>query len=127
MIEVPITVDDKEVMLRFRVMKTEEAAEWAAKIQARVSYKQGLDKAIELMEKIPAEDRDFDKYLAAVDKSAKLGSQVVKESTNIKSFVVEPEPKAVDKLFEEHPKILTDAFAKYFELAFPTEEDQKKS
>ena len=127
MIDIPITIEGKERVLKFRKMRPEEAAEWAAKLQSRLSFKQALEKSLELQEKIPADERDFDKYLETSDKITELVRQVVESSKNVKKFVIEPAPAEVEKILADHMEITIQAFEKYFEKCFPSEEDEKKS
>lgn len=127
MIEIPVEVNGSTVTLKFRPMKTEEAAEWGSKIQSRIAFKEALEKSLAVQEETPADERDFDKYMGTIDKITRLTREIVEASASVKRFIVEPAPKEVESLLEREPVKITQAFGLFFEKSFPEEEEQKKS
>ena len=127
MIEVPVKLKSGDTVFKFRAMSIEEAMEWSSKIKARMTYKEMVQRELELQDKVAIVDRDEDKYLALSDKVSKLDAQISEITKSLARFAEEPTKEKMLELMLSDTGVVCDALGSYLEKAFPTPEESKKS
>lgn len=124
-IQVSGQVEKKDVTLHFRTMSVEEAGEWASKMKSRITFWESASRQLEIMEHIPMEDRDVDKFLKLSDAQARMLSEVTRMAKDVARFVVKPEPEVIQRFMNKDFEGILAVFHKYIATLFPSEEDQK--
>ena len=127
MIVIPVQDGEEAVDLHFRYMPPEEAAEWAAKIQSRIIFREKLVKEREAIDKTSPLDRDDDVYIGLCDRIAKLQKDVLKIAASMAGLIEKPDKERIDQLMKNRTLEMTTAFMDYIAKLFPSEEEVKKS
>lgn len=125
LIEVKGTVEKKEATFFFKRMSVEEAGEWASKMKSRITFWEATTQQLEILEHVPVEDRDMDKFLKLSDAQARMLGEVTKMAKYVARYVVRPEEAAVQKFIDTDFEGVLAIFHNYIATLFPSEDDQK--
>lgn len=125
-IAIPVEIDGKKSILKFKQMSIEEGADWAAKMKSRVLLRESLNKQQEKQAEGVIKPEEEGAFLALGDRIGDMDKKVFSFIRGLVKFVTDPEEAEVETMITKDPNKMLKVFQGYLEAAFPTEEDEKK-
>lgn len=126
-ITIQLEINKETTKWVFKRMSLEDSAELAPVLKARFTMMESLQKRMELMDKLPDEEKDMDAYFALSDQSGKCMKEVIRAAKKLAEYVTSHDQAFVTEAMETNIAAVLPALVEYMGEMFPNEEDEKKS